>query len=115
MKFQMLAMGARFEFDGKAWVKTGPLTAMSETGEQRMIPRYAPLRPLDAPEAPARKQRRVLDEQAVLAAFATFYQRCAHLLATAATDATRAAALRAELADARERFLAALTPTDKRD
>ena len=115
MKFQMLAMGARFEFDGKAWVKTGPLTAMCETGEQRMIPRYAPLRPLDAPAAPAREQTGVLDEQAVMTAFATFYQRCAELLATASTDATPAEALRAELAAARERFLAALKPTGKRD
>jgi len=30
MKFQMLALGARFEFEGKVYVKTGPLTALSE-------------------------------------------------------------------------------------
>ena len=115
MKFQMLAMGDRFEFDGKTWVKTGPLTAMSEAGEQRMIPRYAPLRPLDAPLATAREKRRVLDETAVMAAFATFYQDCAQRLASAATDETRAEAMRAELAAARERFIAALTHAGKRD
>ena len=51
MKFQDLPVGARFEYQGKVFVKTGPITAASEAGGQQMIPRYADLRPLDRPEA----------------------------------------------------------------
>lgn len=42
-------MGARFEYEGNVYVKTGPMTASSEQGGQRIIPRYATLRPLDIP------------------------------------------------------------------
>ena len=51
MKLQHLAIGARFEYEGVVYVKTGPLTAASEEGGQRIIPRYAILRPLDVPAA----------------------------------------------------------------
>lgn len=36
MKFRMFEIGACFEFEGKEYVRTGPLTANSE-GRQRMI------------------------------------------------------------------------------
>lgn len=49
MKLQHLPIGARFEFEGEIFVKTGPLTASSESSGQRVIPRYAVLRPLDPP------------------------------------------------------------------
>ena len=49
MKLQHLAIGDRFEYDGKIFVKTGPVTASSENGGQQMIPRYAILKPLDVP------------------------------------------------------------------
>ena len=38
MKLQHLAIGARFEFEGQVYVKTGPLTASAEQGGQRVIP-----------------------------------------------------------------------------
>lgn len=94
MKFQLLPLGARFEYEGKVYVKTGPMTASSEQGGQRMIPRFAVLKPLDAaPPAPSRKAGRKLDEAAVLAAFEGFYGECA--------------ALQADDADARQRLEAA--------
>jgi len=108
MKFQLLPMGARFEFEGKVYVKTGPLTATAEAGGQRMIPRSAVLKPLDAPVAQKPKSGRKLDEAAVTAAFEVFFADCARLLQVAESDVLQARALRAELDAARERFLAGL-------
>ena len=48
-------MGARFEYEGVVYVKTGPLTASSEEGGQRIIPRYAILKALDVPAVEASK------------------------------------------------------------
>ena len=99
MKLQQLAIGARFEYDGRVYVKTGPLTAASEQGGQALIPRYAVLTPLDGREAPARMARDKLDAAAVHLAFDAFCQTCEALVASDN---------RAALASARERFLAAL-------
>lgn len=100
MKFTQLPIGARFEFEGKVYVKTGPVAAASEQGGQRVIPRYAVLKPLDG-AAPAAKPApgRKLDEAAVLAAFEAFYADCARHVDESA---------RMDLAAARARFLAAL-------
>ncbi len=104
MKFQMLPMGARFEYEGRVYLKTGPMTAVSEAGGQRMIPRFAVLKPLDgAVAAPARAGRK-LDESAVLAAFDRFYAECADLLFGHEPDVQRARDLRAALERARDRF-----------
>ncbi len=101
-------MGARFEYEGKVYVKTGPMTAASEQGGQRMIPRFAVLKPLDGPVAEPPKPDRRLDEAAVMAAFARFYGDCAHLLYGDESDVDKARASRAALEAARERFLADL-------
>jgi len=100
MRFQHLPIGTRFEFEGKVYVKTGPISAASEQGGQRMIPRHATLKPLDGsvPEAPPKPDRK-LDEAAVLAAFEAFYGECSRLLDEPA---------KLGLAAARRRFLAAL-------
>ncbi|NTV96682.1 MAG: hypothetical protein HGA75_14935 [Thiobacillus sp.] len=100
MRFHLLPIGARFEYEGKVYTKTGPIAAASEAGGQRMIPRHATLRPLDGspPPAPA-KPARQLDEARVLAAFEAFYAVCLR---------GQDEAGRLELAAARERFLAAL-------
>ena len=105
MKFQMLAMGARFEFEGKVYVKSGPLTAMTEPGESRMIPRFALLKPLDASPEPARKASRMLDVEIVKTAFDRFYQECADLM----TDEKGMPPVRQDALDAaRARFLSVL-------
>jgi hypothetical protein len=100
MKFHQLAIGARFEYEGAVYLKTGPIAAAAEAGGQRMIPRHAVLRPLDgaAPPAPPKPGRK-LDEARVLAAFEAFYRDCAR----GQDESGRLA-----LAAARERFLAAL-------
>jgi hypothetical protein len=111
MKFQSFAVGARFEFEGKVYTKTGPLTAATEEGGQRMIPRSALLKPLDAPVEPPPRRGRKLDEASVLTAFEAFHGECARLLAEAAgnaadQDAARMRWLQTQLAAARARFLA---------
>lgn len=100
MKFQHLPIGARFEFEGQVYVKTGPIAAASEQGGQRMIPRHAVLRPLDAPVAPSRPVAgRKLDAAKVEAAFAAFCRECLGMIDEPA---------RLEFEAARRRFLDAL-------
>ncbi len=113
MKFQSFAVGARFEFEGKVYTKTGPLTAATEEGGQRMIPRSALLKPLDAPVEPSPRRGRKLDEVAVMNAFEAFHGECERLLAQAAGNAAdpdaarmRMRWLQTQLAAARARFLA---------
>ncbi|WP_374328412.1 hypothetical protein [Azonexus sp.] len=98
MKLQHLAIGDRFEYEGKIFVKTGPLTASSDQGGQQIIPRYAVLKPLDQvqPESRAGGRDR-LNKAAVLAAFDRFYRTSERLCDPAA---------QAELARARKEFLA---------
>lgn len=98
MKLQHLAIGDRFEYEGKIYVKTGPLTASSDQGGQQLIPRYAVLKPLDAPVAgksPASREK--VNKAAVLAAFDRFYRTSERLCAPGS---------QADLAKAREEFLA---------
>lgn len=109
MKFQLLAIGARFEFEGDVYMKTGPLTAAGEAGGQRMIPRSAVLKPLDAPVVDKPKAGSKLDEAAVTTAFELFFTDCVRLLQSSEPDVLRVSALRAELDAARERYLAALS------
>ena len=100
MRLQDLPVGARFEYQGRVFVKTGPITATAEDGGQRMIPRYADLRPLDPPPLGTEKHsRRRLDETKVLNAFDAFYRTCLRT----ADDFSRP-----ELEAARQRFLAEL-------
>jgi hypothetical protein len=101
MKLQHLAIGARFEYEGVVYVKTGPLTASSEEGGQRIIPRYAILKPLDVPAAesnPSSVKGR-LEAVRVRAAFERFYESCERLVPEGSRN---------ELAEAREQFLAAI-------
>jgi len=99
MKLQHLPIGARFEFKGQIFVKTGPLTAASEEGGQQVIPRSAVLRPLEAPVAEVKGKGRQVDETKVLAAFEYVYRTCSELLNESS---------RPQLDDARAKFLQAL-------
>lgn len=79
MKIHQLPMGARFEYEGEEYVKSGPLFATSKSG-QRLIPKYADLRPLDrVAEAPAAKPVTV-SRSAVVDAFDAFYAQCSVLV-----------------------------------
>lgn len=96
MKLQHLAIGARFEYEGLVYVKTGPLTASSEAGGQRIIPRHATLKPLDLP---ANEGKGRLEGPVVRKAFNAFFETCDRLVGEAG---------RAELEQARQRFLKAI-------
>lgn len=100
MKLNHLPIGARFEYEGQIYTKTGPITAAAEKGGQRMIPRHAVLRPMDGHTPPAAPSTtRQLDEARVLTAFES-YHRTALRLAEGLG--------KAELEQARTQFLAAL-------
>jgi hypothetical protein len=80
MKIHQLPLGARFEFEGAEYVKTGPMFATGPAG-QRMIPKYAVLKPLGgADAAPEACQSEAVLRAEVLKAFGTFYLRCAALV-----------------------------------
>jgi len=95
MKIHQLPLGARFEYDGAEYVKTGPLVASGQGG-QRLIPKYAVLRVLGEGAAASPPPPRALDRAAVLAAAERFHARCAALVPPERQD---------ELAAARADFL----------
>ncbi len=100
MKLNHLPIGARFEYDGQIYTKTGPITAAAEKGGQRMIPRHAVLRPVDGhTPPPAASTTRQVDENRVLAAFDSYHNTALRLAEGLG---------KAELEQARARFLAAL-------
>ena len=101
MKLQHLSMGARFEYEGVVYVKTGPLTASSEEGGQRIIARYAILKALDVPAVEASKTPVIgrLEAVRVRTAFERFYESCERLVPEGS---------RGELAEARQQFFEAI-------
>lgn len=78
MKFKLLSIGQRFEYDGAVYVKTSPLVASNvKTSENKMIPRYATLVLLD--DAGKNQQKLIketINAQEILTAFNIFYERC---------------------------------------
>ena len=97
MKIHQLPMGARFEYEGREYTKTGPQIG-SGAGGQRLIPKYAVLKALDGMPA-ATSPRGPLAREAVLAAFECFHAACVPLVPEERRDA---------LAAARAEFLKAL-------
>jgi hypothetical protein len=80
MKIHQLPMGARFELEGEEYVKSGPMFATSPAG-QRMIPKYAVLKPLGGVDAaPDGGQSETVLRTEVLKAFGAFYVQCAALV-----------------------------------
>ena len=98
MKIHQLPQAARFEYEGNEYVKTGPLSGTGKGG-QRLIPRYAVLKPLDNIETARGPKNDVLQRSGVLRAFDTFYTECKALVPEDKQMALDAA---------RDRFLKAL-------
>jgi hypothetical protein len=97
MKIHQLPMGARFEYAGQEYVKTGPFLG-SGAGGQRLIPKYAVLKVLDGSVPMSAVQVAPLSRDAVLAAFEDYYATCATLIPQdrqPALDVARAAFLKA--------------------
>lgn len=82
MKFKLLSIGQKFEFEGAVYVKTSPLVASDiKTGHNKMIPRYATLTLLD--DSGSKEQppaNTTVETKLVLAAFNDFYEKCIELL-----------------------------------
>lgn len=89
MKIHQLPMGARFEYEGQEYTKTGPQIG-SGAGGQRLIPKYAVLKALDGTPSAA-PPRGPLAREAVLAAFERFHAACAPLVSEERRDALAAA------------------------
>lgn len=98
MKIHQLPLGARFEYQGEAFVKTGPMSATGSNGAQRLIPKYAQLT-VPGEAAPSGGKAGTQRASAVLEAFEVFYATCAQLVPEDRQT---------ELEAARERFLKAL-------
>ena len=98
MKIHQLAIGARFEYEGEEYVKTGPLFATGKDG-QRLIPKYAVLKPLAVARTADGNGKARLAKATVLGAFEVFLSECRAMI-----PADRQAAMEA----ARERFLKAI-------
>ena len=102
MKLSDLSIGQRFEFQGKTYVKTGPIAASDEnTGAQRMIPRWAVLMPLGEVARPAKRASPAkVRREDVVAAFQVFCQECESIVAELPGDEGMK-----RLGVARQRFL----------
>ncbi len=98
MKIHQLPMGARFEYEGEEYVKTGPLFGTGKAG-QRLIPKYAVLKQFGGVAAPASAQRENLPRAEVMKAFDDFHAQCRSLVADDGLET---------LERAREAFLKAL-------
>ena len=85
MKIHQLPEGARFEYEGEAYVKTGPMFATGPKG-QRLIPKYAVLKPLDIP-AVASDAAGMKSSAASRRALEAFAAECRPLLADGAGPA----------------------------
>lgn len=98
MKIYQLPMGARFEYAGQEYVKTGPLFGTGPAGA-RLIPKHAMLRLLDEVVLPSAAPRsETLLRSDVLKAFETFYAQSVALVAEdqyTGLEAARADFLRA--------------------
>jgi hypothetical protein len=75
MKIHQLPQGARFEYEGEEYVKTGPLFGTGKHG-QKLIPKYAVLKVLGETPSVPEKSEKALSRNGVLEAFDRFYAHC---------------------------------------
>jgi fermentation-respiration switch protein FrsA (DUF1100 family) len=113
MRFHDLAVGTDFEYRGRRYVKTGPLTARAPEGGDRIIPRSAPV---TSAESPGSAPDRPLPRGEVLDALAAFEQACRSFLDGLAdqVDGDSLAAARAGIDRAGERCRARLALTTEK-
>jgi len=73
MKFNLLAIGQQFEYQGKTYVKSTPLIAHQvDTGEQRLIPRSAMVSTTGSADTPPVSEYKMINEQELQQAFIQF-------------------------------------------
>lgn len=78
MKFKLLSIGQKFEYEGEAYIKTSPLIASNiKTSHNKMIPRYATLKLLDDTGTNQRQvKNQTIQAQEIMDAFNVFYEHC---------------------------------------
>lgn len=78
MKFKLLSVGQKFEYEGDIYIKTSPLIASNiKTSQNKMIPRYAALKLLDDSGRSEQKlNNKTLNAQEVVDTFNIFYEHC---------------------------------------
>lgn len=112
MKFHDLAIGQRFELENELYLKTSPVLACKvEGGASRFIARYVPVKPTDEEKPRTQAESlRLLQPEAVLAAFDIFYANCRQALEQLEDElpAGRAEALQQMLEQGRQGFVAAI-------
>lgn len=78
MKFKLLSIGQKFEYEGETYIKTSPLIASNiKTSHNKIIPRYAMLTLLD--DTGTNKQKiksKTVNSQETLNAVNLFYEKC---------------------------------------
>ena len=79
MKIHQLPLGASFEYEGEAYVKTGPLFGTGRHG-QKLIPKYAVLKILGEAAPVAAQSEKLLSRKLVLEAFDSFHACCETLV-----------------------------------
>lgn len=107
MRFPELPIGARFEYQGKTYSKTSALLASAEDGSgQRIIPKYADLKPADGGTAEIQTQRRLarVDMAALAAAIAAYDATCRELLRQGCQDPVQVDAVETGLDNALARL-----------
>ena len=107
MKFNLLSIGQKFEYQGEVYVKTSPLIASNvKTGHNKMIPRYAILTLLDNS---GKKEPQITEENIntkdILSAFNIFYEKC---ISTLENKKVLVPAIKDELDKARDEFMQTL-------
>lgn len=109
MKFQQLKIGQQFEYQGNRYVKSSPLVAShAETGEQKLIPRYATIVVMDTAPPPENNTiTRMLNSDQVRTAFDKFYTCVIESLETSVTeiDAQTIKSMHNQLENSRQEFL----------
>ena len=82
MKFKLLSIGQKFEYQNEVYLKTSPIIAKNiETGHNKMIPAYAHLNLLDKSAAEKEIQiKEKISSKQVLDAFDEFYSKCVNLI-----------------------------------
>ena len=113
MKFHLLPVGEKFEYQGEIYIKADKLIANSElTGKNRLIPRSANVQPVN--EQPSSTPR-VIDEHQVQTAkvleeFDKYHQYCKQCLSdiSSSVDSNTVNNKISELEAARKRFIDSL-------
>lgn len=104
MKFKLLSIGQKFEYEGETYVKTSPLIASNiKTSHNKMIPRYVTLTLLDDTGTQEQQIKKdSVDSQEILDAFNLFYGQC---IATLESHKTLTPSIKEELDNARDIFV----------